>query len=357
MGSRGLALLSTGYIIVLVSLWRFNFEYLFLTKFERKRVVIIGAGRVGHYIYNALKNNRNFEIIGFLDDDCNKHNSDLEGVKIIGGAEHLPEMAKNNQFDLAVVAITNEKKQDLLDHLLAAKMYHAQIVDVPTIYEEITGRMPMEHLRVGWIVFASFRAMSRHLYMRFKRYFDIFLSLFGFIIFSPVMVITAVLIKIESRGPLIYRQLRIGQDGKEFLMYKFRTMVVDAERKEGGLYTSAKDTRITRVGRVIRRIRIDELPQLWNIIIGNMSFVGPRPEAVELSQKYEKNIKYYALRHIMRPGLTGWAQVGYQYSASTEAALEKFEYDMYYLKNMSFFLDIQIILKTISVIIFREFSR
>ena len=210
----------------------------------------------------------------------------------------------------------------------------------------------MAHVRLGWIVFTSINGMARHLYTRFKRYCDIALALFGLVLASPVMLITAILIKLDSKGPLIYKQQRMGQHGKEFMMFKFRSMVVDAEKKQGGLYTSVKDARVTRVGRIIRRVRIDELPQLWNVLIGDMSFVGPRPEAMELSHKYEQHISFYALRHAIKPGLTGWAQVKFPYSASVEDAEYKFEFDMFYIKNMSILLDVQIVLQTINVLFF-----
>lgn len=354
---RGMAFICMGYIPLLIALWRFIFEHLFMSKTNRKRVVIVGAGRVGLFIYKIMKHDYRFEVVGFLDDDQAKHHSSLEDVKIFGGAEHLREMAKNDLFDTVVVAIMDVKKEVLLSHLLNVKMFHKEVVDVPTIYEEVTGRIPMAHIRLGWIIFTSIKGMSRHLYTYFKRYFDIFLSLFGLLVNVPIMIIVAILIKIDSAGPVIFRQERVGINGTKFLMYKFRSMVVDAQKKEGGLYTLTTDVRVTRVGAIIRKLRIDEIPQLFNVFIGNMSFVGPRPEAVELSQKYEKEIQYYSLRHFVKPGLTGWAQIKFPYAASLEDVVQKFEYDMYYLKNMSFFLDIQIILKTISVVIVREFSR
>ncbi|MFH0855448.1 MAG: sugar transferase [Candidatus Omnitrophota bacterium] len=354
---RGIALLSAFYTSLFVLFWRFIFEDYLVTGFSKKRMVIVGAGHSGKHIYDVLKGKRDYEMVGFIDDDAGKRGDLIHGVKVLGGTDVLLSLSKDALVDLVVVAITHEKSPALWDTLLAVKMRHIQVTDVAYLSEELTGKIPVSHIRKGWLIFSSFSAMSSHIYLQCKRWFDIILSMIGLVISLPIMLIVALAIKIESRGPVIYKQPRIGENGKEFLMYKFRSMVVGAEKKDGGIYTSTNDARITRVGRFIRKVRFDELPQLWNIFIGDMSLVGPRPEAVSLSRDYAESIPYYSLRHTVKPGLTGWAQVRYSYSASKESALEKFQYDMFYLKNMSFFLDVQIILKTISVIIFREFSR
>ena len=350
--ARWLAILCAGYTLVFVGGWRTLFDQLCRTRIQRKRVLIMGAGKLGAYVCKIARYVESLDIIGFLDDDQDKHHGFVHGVEVLGPTERLPEMAKQDSIDIVVVAIKSVKEKDLLDRLLAAKMSRVKILDASTFYELTTGRIPMAHVRLGWIVFTSINGMARHLYTRFKRYCDIALALFGLVLASPVMLITAILIKLDSKGPLIYKQQRMGQHGKEFMMFKFRSMVVDAEKKQGGLYTSVKDARVTRVGRIIRRVRIDELPQLWNVLIGDMSFVGPRPEAMELSHKYEQHISFYALCHAIKPGLTGWAQVKFPYSASVEDAEYKFEFDMFYIKNMSILLDVQIVLQTINVLFF-----
>ncbi len=354
---RGLALLSSIYLLVLLPVWRFIFEEVFLFNLLRKRVLIVGAGYAGRYIADVVKKDRNFEPVGFIDDAADKHNMVIGGVKVIGGSELLPAMARDKAVDIVVVAITNERSNELFNRLFSVKMAGITIMDLPALYEAVTGKIPVSHLRIGWLVFSSFNAISRHRFAELKRYFDLSLALVLLIVTTPLMLLLMILIKLDSRGPVFYRQKRVGKNGKEFVMYKFRSMVVDAEKKEGGLYTLTRDARVTRLGGILRKIRFDELPQLWNIFIGDMSLVGPRPEAVELSEKYQKIIPHYIMRHVVRPGLSGWAQVRYSYSASTEDALEKFKYDMYYLKNMSFTLDVQVILKTISVIVFRDGSR
>ena len=341
---RSLGVISLFYILVLVSLWRFLFDGFFTVGFTPKKVVIVGAGHSGKYIGGILKDVPDFEIVGYIDDNAAKQGEVIHGIQVIGGQDILKSMAKDRRIDVAVVAITHEKSAALWNTLFFLKTHYIQIMDVAHLYEALMGKIPVSHLHMGWIVFSSFSALSRSWYLQGKRYLDIFLSVIGFIISSPLILLIALAVKIESRGPIIYKQFRIGEGGKEFLMYKFRSMFLGSENVDAHLYTSINDPRITKVGRLIRKARLDELPQLWNVLIGNMSIVGPRPEAVDLSRKYEQCIPYYSLRHVVKPGLTGWAQVRYYYSCSPETALEKFKYDMFYLKNMSFLLDIQIIL-------------
>jgi exopolysaccharide biosynthesis polyprenyl glycosylphosphotransferase len=180
---------------------------------------------------------------------------------------------------------------------------------------------------------------------------DKLLAVVGLILASPVMVLTAVLIRLESKGPALYRQERVGLDEKPFILFKFRSMCADAEC-DGAVWAQKEDTRVTRVGRIIRKTRIDELPQLWNVLKGDMSFVGPRPERTEFVEFLKKDVPYYMLRHSVRPGITGWAQVNYPYGASRNDALEKLQYDLYYIKNDSFLLDIHIMLRTLRVMLF-----
>lgn len=344
-------------ILVSVPIWRFIFDNFLMPAFGRKRGVIVGAGHSGRYIGDVLKDKSDFEIVGFIDDDTTKHGHLIHGIKVLGSTDLLKALAKEAQIDFVVVAITHEKTPALLDALFFVKMHHVEINDVAYVYEKVMGKIALSHLRDGWIVFSKFSSLSNRWFVSGKRYSDIFLSAIGFIVFLPVMFLVAIAIKIDSRGPVIYKQLRVGQNGRQFLMYKFRSMYLDSETNGGSIYTSINDCRITRTGKFIRKVRFDELPQIWNVLRGDMSIVGPRPEAVELARKYEQELPYYSLRYVVKPGLTGWAQVRYSYSASMETALEKFKYDMFYLKNMSIFLDIQIILKTISVVVFRDFSR
>jgi len=345
------------YILIMVPLWRLIFDVFLMSALGRKRGVIVGAGHSGRYIGDVLNGRGDFEVVGFVDDDVTKQGQMIHGIKVLGGADTLKEMAKKGQVDFAVVAITHEKSPELLDALFSVKMNYVEINDVAEVYEKIMGKLSLSHLRQGWVVFSKFSSLSNRWLLPTKRCFDIVLSILGFILFLPIILLVAIAVRVDSRGPVIYKQFRVGQNGKVFVMYKFRSMILGSEKDGDGIYTSINDPRITRVGRLIRKARFDELPQLWNILRGDMSIVGPRPEALELAKKYKKEIPYYALRYVVKPGLTGWAQVRYAYSASLETASEKFKYDMFYLKNVSIFMDIQIILKTVSVLVYRDFSR
>ncbi len=356
MVGRGLTLLNAVLIFFLMFLWRVAFEKFAMDKVRRKAVIILGAGGAGRYISDVIRKDRNYTILGFLDDDPKVYGGSVDGFPVLGDSAMIPALLDHGKVDEIVVAITHEKRRELLRQLLCAKLAGVEIYDVPTVYEDLTGKLPVSHLRDGWIVYTSFKAMSRSIYIHVKRLGDISLAITGLMLSAPVMFLTALVIKMDSPGPVLFRQQRVGLDGKVFTIFKFRSMRQDSE-KGGAVFAQVNDSRVTRVGSILRKSRIDEIPQLWNILMGNMSFVGPRPERPEFVENFEKKIPYYALRHIVKPGLTGWAQVNYRYGASEEDALEKLQYDMYYLKNLSLLLDIQTALKTINVVLFRELGR
>lgn len=353
---RGLVFLSALQVFVYIFIWRSFFDRVRLSKVRRKMVLILGAGRAGHYICESIRSNSSFEIAGFLDDDPEKYDKHVCDTPIIGRTEDVVRLVGQKKVDIVVVAITHEKKAELLRLLLAVKLKGVEIYDVPTIYEELTGKLPIAHLRDGWVVFASFSAMGRSIYIHIKRAHDVALALLGLVLAAPIIIITALLIKLTSPGPVFFKQKRVGLDEKIFTIYKFRSMVSNAEMN-GAVFAQVNDSRVTPLGSFIRKSRIDEIPQLWNVLKGDMSFVGPRPERPEFVKGFKERIPYYSLRHIVKPGVTGWAQVRWRYGASEEDALEKLKYDMYYLKNISFLLDLQIVLKTINVVIFRQLGR
>ena len=231
------------------------------------------------------------------------------------------------------------------------------IVDIRAFYEHVAHRLPIGLITDEWLLQSEgFSLNTRGSLRRLKRALDVMISLLLLIPAAPVMLITALLIRLESPGPVIYTQSRVGLFEKEFTVYKFRSMRTDAE-KNGAVWARAHDDRVTRVGRVIRKVRIDELPQIWNILKGDMSFIGPRPERMTFVRQLKETIPYYGMRHMVKPGLTGWAQVCYPYGASEDDARRKLEYDLYYIKNMSILLDIHIIFKTVGVVLFPKGAR
>lgn len=246
---------------------------------------------------------------------------------------------------------------DIAHSLLEAKLHGAMVVDIRSFYEHVVKSLPISQITEEWLLQTEgFNLNTRGSLRRLKRALDVLISIVLLIPAAPIMLITALAIRLESKGPIIYKQDRVGLFEKEFTVYKFRSMRTDAE-KNGAVWAKEHDDRVTRVGRIIRKVRIDELPQIWNILKGDMSFIGPRPERMTFVQELKKQIPYYGLRHTVKPGLTGWAQVCYPYGASVEDSLRKLEYDLYYIKNISILLDITIILKTIGVVLFPKGAR
>ncbi|MBF0343581.1 MAG: sugar transferase [Nitrospirae bacterium] len=242
----------------------------------------------------------------------------------------------------------------LFQHLMECRMRGIVVREMSDFYEEVLERVPIYFLEDRWFLYSrGFTVIHNDFYIRAKRLIDIVLSIAFIILAAPFMLFVALIVKLESKGPVFYIQERVGQNEVSFKLRKFRSMVRDAE-KNGPTWASANDDRITKVGRVIRRLRIDELPQLFNILKGEMSFVGPRPERPAFISQLQEQIPYYSFRHIVKPGLTGWAQINYKYGASIEDAAKKLEYDIYYIKNFSLFFDIQIILRTVRVVLFGE---
>jgi sugar transferase (PEP-CTERM system associated) len=246
---------------------------------------------------------------------------------------------------------------DIARELLLAKLRGAMVVDIRSFYEHVVNRLPLSQISEEWLLQEDGFSLNTHGSLRrLKRAMDLFISLGLLALTAPLMLITALAIMLESRGPVIYRQKRVGLRDQEFYVHKFRSMRVDAE-KDGAVWAKKNDDRTTRVGRVIRKVRIDELPQLWDVCKGDMSLIGPRPERPEFVSRLREAIPFYGLRHSVKPGVTGWAQVCYPYGASEEDARRKLEYDLYYIKNMSLILDFKIILKTIGVVLFPSGAR
>jgi exopolysaccharide biosynthesis polyprenyl glycosylphosphotransferase len=243
-----------------------------------------------------------------------------------------------------------------LDLLLKLKVRDGvALEEAEAFYSRLTGKIGGERLRLGQLVFAD-ASRSMRFYKRVRRFLDMALSIVIGTLTSPLMLLTAIAIKIDSRGPIFYRQERVGLHNTFFRIIKFRSMRVDAE-VNGPVWAGESDSRVTRVGRWIRKMRIDELPQLFNIMRGEMSLIGPRPERPVFVKQLERQIPYYSERHLVKPGLTGWAQVRYPYGASFEDAREKHQYDLYYIKNQSPMLDALILLETVRIVLFGRFSR
>lgn len=349
---RGVLLATTVMLPPLLILWRLVFTKWLSLNLPEQRVMIIGseelAKKVGTEIFSQSE--LGLKLVGFIDDDPSKLGKSIVNPGVIGHSIDIPRLVRSEKIDRIIVATPDRRTKLPMSELLDCKLHGINIEEGETFLERMTGKVLLHQLKPSWIVFSDgFKSLRSRKIL--KRVFDIVFSTFWLIVISPVLLITAILIKLESKGPVIFRQTRVGENGREFDIYKFRSMGQDAEAKTGPVWAGASDSRVTRVGKFIRKTRIDELPQLINVIKGEMSFVGPRPERPFFVEQLKREIPYYDTRLVVKPGVTGWAQVRYQYGATVQDSLEKLQYDLYYIKNMSPILDLMIILLTIKVVL------
>jgi sugar transferase (PEP-CTERM system associated) len=339
--------------------WRYVFGTLIMERAEKTNVLIFGAGEAGKDLYELLnKKSSPYNVVGFLDDDPAKLGTVIGSPRVLGKTDQVIKIAASQGVKLAILAITHERSPRLIQDILHARLKGGiNIIESPVVYEKLIGCIPVHHIHDGWLLFANgFNLISKAYIWKIKRLLDFWISLLLLLMTFPVMVITALAIRLDSPGPVIFKQKRVGMNEQIFSILKFRSMKKDAEQN-GAVWAEKNDPRITRVGRWIRLLRIDELPQLLNVFRGEMSLIGPRPERPEFVLDLETKIPYYDIRHYIRPGITGWAQINYSYGASLEDAHRKLEYDIYYIKNMSLILDIKILLKTIGVVLFGQGAR
>jgi sugar transferase (PEP-CTERM system associated) len=342
--------------LIFLTLWRFAFVSLFIYAAPQK-VLILGAGSAGKSLCDLLKSRHDFKIAGFVDDDPDKLNLIIDDYRVIGPTADLMKIIKEYDIDLIVVAVTTKRSVDFFQKLVEAKFKGVNVYEMPTFFEEFFGMIPVLHTTNMWLGFADISGVKRNIYnTKLKKIFDKSVAVIGVIIALPLMLLTMLLIKLESSGPVFYYQTRVGWGEKTFGLIKFRSMKIDAEAN-GAVWAQQNDPRVTCVGKIIRLLRIDELPQLWNVLKGEMSFVGPRPERPEFVENLKKEIPFYTLRHSVRPGITGWAQVNYPYGATVQDALAKLEYDLYYIKNVILPLDLIIIAKTVRTVLFGKGAR
>ncbi len=355
---RGLFFIQMSLIWLFCSLWRICYWSVLPKTEGRKKILIIGAGKAGHFYYDWLSEIRSqYEIIGFLDDNPKKTGKKIGNGKVLGTTDMLFDIGRETGVRDIRLAITHELRPRLIRKLLHAKLLGWNIMDMTNEYECNSGRVPVRHIHDEWLVYVEgFYLNKSKLIQNIKQIADIVLSSTLFVVLLPVLLLLSLMIKLDSEGPVIYRQKRLGKDGVPFTLYKFRSMKQDAETN-GVMWTQNQDERITGVGKWIRITRLDEIPQLLNVLQGKMSIVGPRPERPEFVSELEEKIPYYFIRQSVKPGITGWAQINYPYGSTVDEALNKLEYDLYYIKNMSLFLDMRIILRTISVILFGKGAR
>ncbi|MGA2489390.1 MAG: sugar transferase [Anaerolineales bacterium] len=339
---------------ILTLIWRLVYIQIFTAQAFLRRVLIIGAGNAGETLARVYNNLRPqpFFLVGFMDDDPKKIGKSLEGFPILAGNDRLLEIIESKAITELVIAITGEVQGSTFQILLDAQERGVDIIPMPNLYEELMGRVPIHHLESEWLI-RSFVNDARvgGFYELAKRLLDILIGLAGMSICILLTPISAIIILVDSGFPILYKQIRSGKGGKLYNIYKFRTMYQDAEKDGKVQVTHENDERITRVGGFLRRTHIDELPQFWNVLRGEMSIVGPRAERPELIIEYQKKIPLYRARLLVKPGMTGWAQVNFGYSATIPQTVIKLEYDLYYIKNRTLMMDILIILRTVTQVI------
>lgn len=357
---RGLFAITALLAALFTYSWRILVRCLFRYYLRgEKNLLIVGAGQAGMALYEALGDSAH-RVIGFIDDDPTKLGLS-RSPKVLGGSDALEEIVADHRADEIAVAVTHlesTERHDLLKGLVKCKMQGVNVYPMASLYEEVTGKIPVAHISDVWFINTAISGTQNGIYNpKMKRLLDIGFSLVALLFWGlPLLFPVCAAIKLDSRGPVFYRQRRIGANGATFEIVKFRSMRVDAEQN-GAVWANKEDPRVTRVGKIIRKLRIDEIPQIWNVLKGDISFIGPRPERPEFVEILERKIPYYALRHSVKPGITGWAQVNYPYGASEEDALEKLQYDLYYIKNLSAFVDFHILLRTVRVVLSQKGAR
>lgn len=348
-------ILSAGFLI----LWRTIYgSYLFQTAKSKLPALILGSGETAKKALRLLNTRTSpFEFKGFVDNDASWHSNDNGAQGTLGPIKQLSELTLNLKIKALILAIPRSRSNRITRKILEARMSGIEVIDMPSLYEQLADRVPVKYIEDQWLLFSNgFYLISRQYMQKIKRLLDFFFSTLLLFCFSPIMILTAIAIRIDSPGPVFYKQQRVGKGCRVFTVHKFRSMCYNAE-EHGARWAQKKDPRVTRVGKWIRLFRIDELPQIWNVFTGDMSLVGPRPERPEFVKELDSQIPYYTVRHTVPPGITGWAQIKYPYGASIEDALRKLEYDLYYIKNMSLLLDLKILLRTVGVVLLGEGAR
>lgn len=359
---QGVFLLSALLATVLVVLWRSAFDVVTSRLAPRERLLLVGTSPAAVVLARELHERRHelgVNIVGFVDPDPARVGAPVINPGVIGTIDDIPELAARMNVDRVVVSLSDERGKLRMDRLLDVRLRSGVLFDhLASVYEEYTGKIALENLRPSWLVFSTGFRKTR-LAMGTKRVFDIVAAVTGLILATPLMLLSALLLKAESpRDPIFYHQVRVGLNGQPFTIHKFRTMRSDAEAKTGPVWSAGdRDPRITVVGRFMRKTRLDEIPQLWNVLLGDMSLIGPRPERPAFVEQLTKQIPFYGQRHVVKPGVTGWAQVRYTYGASVEDALQKMQYDLYYVKHMSLRFDLLIALETIKTVVLRRGAR
>lgn len=357
---RGIFFVSLIFLVLLVVPWRYVYNWILKKRMFAEKLLILGSGTLCGQIIDEIqfRPDCGYQIAGVMPSDSASEPLGMtaSGIPVYSHDGSLCQLAATLQATIIAVVMGERRGKLPTKELLRCKVDGIKVLEGATFYEELTGKLSIEKLNPSWLIFSD--GFRKSLLTRFsKRGIGLVGSSIALLITLPLICLIAVAIKLDSKGPVFFRQERCGQDGVPFKIYKFRSMIDKAEAQTGPQWATDDDPRITRVGAILRKYRLDEIPQLWNVLKGDMSFVGPRPERPEFVKMLTEKIPYYSERHTVKPGISGWAQVSYRYGASVDDALEKLKYDLFYVKNMSFALDLLIMFKTIKIILLQSGAR
>jgi len=359
MVGRGSAITHVPSSFIALYLWRYIYYWALKLEPLTENVLIMGTGPTAlETAHEVLRHqNEGYRILGFLSQDRAEVGQKLFNPSVIGTFEELPELTRQLRVGLVVVALEDRRGKLPVSDLLRCRLDGVRVDEAASFYEALTGQIPVRSLRPSWLIFSQGFSKPR-VFSSVKSIIEFVVALWGLVISLPLLLLAGLAIWLESGRPILFRQERVGEKGRTFVLYKLRTMRQDAEKATGPVWAArGSDPRVTRVGRFLRKSRIDELPQLVNVLKGDMSFVGPRPERPCFVEKLQSSIPYFNERHSVKPGITGWAQVKYGYGSTPEEAEIKLRYDLYYIKHMSFFVDVLILADTVKVMLFGRGAR
>ena len=351
---RGVSVISVLIVLTLLLGWRVCIHLLTGHPEIGEKILVVGTGQTALDTAEAVWERRDagYRIAGFISENGAKPRQKLGKSIILGKGPDLEEVIRTEKIDRVVIAVRERRGAFPTEALLKMSLAGDVLIEECTsFFERITGKVHVDMLRPSWLIFAG-RRKDSPLKSVVRESIHRLLALIGLIVSLPIAILTAILIKLESRGPIFYKQERVGKNGRIFNVIKFRSMRIDAEKDGKPIWATRDDERVTRVGKIIRKLRIDEVPQFWNILKGEMNFVGPRPERPHFVKQLATEISFYEHRHLVAPGLTGWAQIKYPYGASVSDAIQKLQYDLYYIKNQSLTLDMVIVFETVKTVLF-----
>jgi len=345
-------------MICLLLSWRISFYHYLERMAPRQNILIVGTGDVAHMLGKEIREREmlGFKLAGFVGPASGSVIDEERTGKVLGDYGKIKDIVRNNGISRIVVAIEERRGEYPVKEMLALRVGGYQVLEWHGFFEKLAGRIPINSLAPSFFIFSNGFRKSKFLLMM-RRVMSTIIAVILLLLLAPLFLVVAVLIKIESSGPVIYSHNRVGHREKVFRIYKFRSMINNAEENGVPRWADKEDPRVTRVGRILRICRMDELPQLFNVIRGDLDLVGPRPERPEFVEQLKKLIPYYSIRHTLRPGLTGWAQIMFPYGGTIDESKEKLQYDLFYIKNMSIKLDLFILFSTMKIVLLGRGAR